>query len=66
VTSLGEFTPMDCLLWAAFLIRDVALILGHIFHGKGYALFFTKNGLGNILSNFLQTYLVTLEEISVG
>jgi hypothetical protein len=44
-------------------IIKVAHILGYFFRGEKYIVILAKNGLGYILGDFLQTFLVTLSTI---
>jgi hypothetical protein len=64
VTRLGDFSPT---YWATvyfgqiFLkIAKVSKSLVYFFHNQIFILIETKNGLGYLLGDYLQTHLVTL------
>jgi hypothetical protein len=60
VTGLGELSP-NCLLWAEFLIAEVAQNFWLLFSTVTVMYYFLpKNGWATFWATFSQTHLVTL------
>jgi hypothetical protein len=65
VTRLGKFSPngrLFCLGSFFCKLQKLAKFLCHFFQSIDYASVMTRNGLGYILGDFLQTHVVTLLE----